>query len=309
LGVGARSSGLSQAQTSIVLDLLQKASPGIILEVSLVKTRGDRLPPERRTPTTTEGKRAFTSELEKMLLLGEIDIAVHSMKDLTSVLESGLVIGATPPREDPRDALLSGKKGETIDTLPRGARIGTSSLRRRAQLLRMRSDLNVVPLHGNVNTRLEKIGSDLDAIVLAVAGLKRMGEEGRISQVFSVDQMVPAAGQGIIALEMRKDDTRVSGIISRIDDENAVAESACERAFLARLGGDCYVPIGACARASGDKIEVTGVIATSDGREVVKKTLRSGSKETPSSLGTRLASALLRSGGDMILKEAASSSS
>jgi hydroxymethylbilane synthase len=296
---------LSQAQTRIVLDLLRKTSPEIILEVSLIKTRGDRLPPERRAARTIEGKRAFTGELEKMLLVGEIDIAVHSMKDLTSVLESGLVIGSTPPRGDPRDALLSGDKGDTIDTLARGARIGTGSLRRRAQLLRLRSDLIVVPLHGNVNTRIEKIGSDLDAIVLAVAGLKRMGEEGRISQVFSVDEMVPAVGQGIIAVEMRKDDTRVSRIISRIDDADAGAESECERAFLERLGGDCYVPAGACARISGDEIAVTGMIASPDGRDMLKKTLRSGRKAA-SSLGRRLADELLNSGGGKLLEGASS---
>jgi hydroxymethylbilane synthase len=306
LVVGARSSRLSQAQTRIVLDLLRKTSPGIILEVSLIKTRGDRLPPERRT-ATKEGKRAFTSELEKMLLGGKIDIAVHSMKDLTSVLESGLVVGATPPREDPRDALMSGNNGDTISTLAKGARIGTSSLRRRAQLLRLRSDLNVVLLHGNVNTRIEKIGSDLDAVVLAVAGLKRIGEEGRISQIFSVDEMVPAVGQGIIAVEMRKDDTRVSRIISRIDDDEAGAESVCERAFLERLGGDCYVPVGACSHASVDEIAVTGMIASPDGRDMVKKTLRSGRREA-SSLGRRLAVELLSNGGDMILKDGAASS-
>jgi hydroxymethylbilane synthase len=303
LVVGARSSRLSQAQTRIVVDLLRKTSPGIALDLSLVKTKGDRLPPEKRTSSTV-GKQAFTSELEKMLLKGEIDIAVHSMKDLTGVLESGLVIGATPPRGDPRDALLSGG-GETIRTLAKAARIGTSSLRRKAQLLRLREDLRVVPLHGNVNTRIEKIGSDLDAVVLAVAGLERIGEAGRISQVFSIDEMVPAVGQGIVAVEVRKDDAGVSRIVSRIDDDDAGAESACERAFLERLGGDCYVPIGACARASGVRIEVTGMIASPDGAAMVKNTLRSGRKEA-SSLGRRLAAELLGTGGEKILRGASS---
>jgi hydroxymethylbilane synthase len=297
--VGARSSNLSQAQTSIVVGLLKKSSPGMIVDLSLVKTRGDRLPPERRLPR--DGKRAFTGELENMLLKDEIDIAVHSMKDLPSELASGLTIGATPPRGDPRDALLS-KNGRTIEALPRGARIGTGSLRRKAQLLRMRADLDVVPLHGNVNTRIEKMTSGLDAVVLAVAGLKRIGEDRRISQVFSIDQMVPAVGQGIIAVEMKKRDTWVARILSKIDDDVARAESSCERAFAEHLGGDCYVPVGACARASKGSIQVVGVIASPDGKDFVKRSLRSPQAEA-SSLGRRLATELLEMGGKEILED------
>jgi hydroxymethylbilane synthase len=300
--VGARSSKLSQAQTSIVVNLLKQASPGMIVDLSLVKTQGDRLPPERRSPA--DGKRAFTGELENMLLKDEIDIAVHSMKDLPSKLASGLTIGATPPRGDPRDALLSNNR-RTIQTLPRGARIGTGSLRRRAQLLRLRGDLVVVPLHGNVNTRIEKMASGLDAVVLAVAGLERIGEERHISQIFSVDQMVPAVGQGIIAVEMKEKDTRVAGILSKIDNDLARAESSCERAFTERLGGDCYVPVGACARATKDSITITGLIASVDGKNTVKKSLHSSPTEA-SSLGIRLATELLEMGGEQILEENAS---
>ena len=299
--VGARSSKLSQAQTSIVVNLLKESSPGMIVDLALMKTRGDRLPPERRLPKG--GKRAFTGELENMLLKDEIDIAVHSMKDLPSELAGGLTIGATPPRGDPRDALLS-KSRMTIETLPRGAKVGTGSLRRKAQLLRLRRDLDVVPLHGNVDTRIEKMTSGLDAVILAVAGLYRIGEEKRISQIFSIDQMVPAVGQGIIAVEMKKRDTRVAKILSKIDDDLTRAESSCERAFTERLGGDCYVPVGGCARASRDSIQVVGLIASPDGKDFVKRSLRSTRAEA-SSLGRRLATELLDMGGKGILEEGA----
>ncbi len=270
------------------------------MDVSFVKTLGDRLPPERRA--SRDGKRAFTGELENMLLKDEVDIAVHSMKDLPSKLAGGLTIGATPPRGDPRDALLS-NHGHGIERLPRGARVGTGSLRRKAQLLRLRGDLKVVPLHGNVPTRIEKLASGLDAIVLALAGLERIGEEKRVSQIFSIDQMVPAVGQGIIAVEMKKRDTRVAKILSKIDNGLARAESNCERAFIERLGGDCYVPVGGCARASNDRIQVVGMIASTDGREIVKESLRSTPSEA-SSLGRLLATELLEAGGERILRTA-----
>jgi hydroxymethylbilane synthase len=300
--VGSRPSKLSQAQTTMVVKLLKQTSPGVIVDISLVKTRGDRLPPERRS--LTDGKRAFTGELEKMLLKNEIDIAVHSMKDLPSRLTSGLTIGATPPRGDPRDALLSNNR-RTIRTLPLGARVGTSSLRRKAQLLRAREDLEVVPLHGNVDTRITKMVSNLDAVVLAVAGLRRLGEEKRISQIFSINQMVPAVGQGMIAVQMKKKDTRMARILSKIDDSLARAESSCERAFIERLGGDCYVPVGGCARASTGSIRFVGLIATPDGKKIVKKSLRSIPAEA-ASLGRRLAGELLEMGGEKILRKSAS---
>ncbi len=168
-----------------------------------------------------------------MLLAGKIDIAIHSMKDLPSDQTEGLAIGATPPRSDPRDALVT-SGGGTIKTLPKSAKVGTSSLRRKAQLLKMRRDLEVVDLHGNVDTRLRKVleggAPDLDAIVLAVAGLERIGEGTRISQTFSIDEMVPAVGQGIIAVQMRRGDGDIAKVLSRIDDKVTGLESSCERA-------------------------------------------------------------------------------
>jgi hydroxymethylbilane synthase len=302
--IGARSSRLSQAQTATVSDLIRKRFGGrLALELITVKTLGDRLPPEARRRRGQAGaKGAFTGDIEALLLKGEIDVAVHSMKDLTSDLTQGLTIGATPPRSDPRDALIA-SGGKTIETLPKGAKVGTSSLRRKAQLLGMRRDLKVVELHGNVDTRLRSVvGSDrapairgLDAVVLAVAGLERLGESARITQTFSVDEMVPAVGQGIIAVQMRRDDRDMARVLSQIDDEATALESSCERAFAQRLGVDCYVPVGGCAKASGAKMTIVGMMANEDGTGMRRKAIGGDSSDAVS-LGTKLAEELLTRG-------------
>lgn len=302
LRVGARPSKLSQAQTSIVVDLLKKSSSELEIETVHVKTSGDRLPPERRG--SAGGKGAFTHDIEKLLLANEIDVAVHSMKDLPSTLADGLEIGATPRRSDPRDALLS-SDGRTVQTLERGARVGTGSLRRKAQLMKMRPDLEVLDIRGNIDTRIRKMASGFDAIVLAAAGLERIGEAGRISQIFSIEEMVPAVGQGVIAVEMRKKDAPVAKILSKIDDRAARIESSCERAFIERLGGDCDVPIGGCARVSGDSVTMVGLIASEDGRRVVKRSTASASDDAVN-LGRRVAESLLDAGGEKILGGVAS---
>ncbi|HEV2389580.1 MAG TPA: hydroxymethylbilane synthase [Nitrososphaerales archaeon] len=305
--VGARSSRLSQAQTAIVSDLLRgRFGDDLGLEFVHVKTRGDRAPPEKPSLGPAGAKGAFTGDIEKLLLDGKIDIAIHSMKDLTSEQTEGLVIGATPPRSDPRDALVAGN-GVTIKTLPTKAKVGTSSLRRKAHLLKMRRDLEVVELHGNVDTRLHKVfdggGRDLDAIVLAVAGLERIGEGARISQRFSIDQMVPAVGQGIIAVQMRRRDNDIAEVLSRVDDEATRIEWRCEQAFAQRLGADCNVPVGGCARVSGTKIRMGGMLAREDGTDFRKKRVAGPSGEAVD-LGTRLAEELLE--GAMKLGGAAS---
>ncbi len=300
--IGARSSRLSQAQTATVLDLITKRlGDSVKLEFVPVRTRGDRLPPDaKRNRTKAGAKGAFTGDIETLLLKGEIDIAIHSMKDLTSNPTKGLVIGATPPRSDPRDALISAGGG-AIETLPKGAKVGTSSLRRKAQLLDLRQDLEVVELHGNVDTRLRMVAGrkepegairGLDAIVLAVAGLERLGESSRISQKFSIDEMVPAVGQGIIAVQMRRGDKDMAKVVSQIDDEATSLESKCERAFAQRLGVDCYVPVGGCARASAGSIRIVGMVSKEDGTELRRKTLR-GDPAEAAALGRRLADDLL----------------
>jgi hydroxymethylbilane synthase len=300
--IGARSSRLSRAQTSIVSGLIKESfGDSIALHFVPVKTLGDRLPPAAKRGLGRAGEKgAFTGDLEALLIAGKIDVAIHSMKDLPSDPTDGLEIGATPPRSDPRDALVSGGGG-TIETFPRGARVGTSSLRRKAQLIKMRRDLEVVDLHGNVDTRLRRVmdgaARDLDAIVLAVAGLERLGEETRISQTFSIDEMVPALGQGTIAVQMRRGDTDVARVLAAIDDEATGLESACERAFAQRLGVDCNVPVGGCARVSGSRLTMVGMVAKEDGTDY-KRRSASAPTSRAASLGTRLAEELLEGQGE-----------
>jgi hydroxymethylbilane synthase len=295
--IGARSSRLSQAQTTIVSDLIKtRFGDRLALQFVPIKTLGDLAPPAgKRSLGRAGAKGAFTGDIETLLMDGKIDIAIHSMKDLTSDQTEGLVIGATPPRSDPRDALVT-SNGGTIRTLPKSARVGTSSLRRKAHLLKMRRDLEVVELHGNVDTRLRKVieggARDLDAIVLAVAGLERIGEAARISQRFSIDEMVPAVGQGIIAVQMRKDDRDIAKVLKKIDDEVTGLESRCERAFAQRLGADCNVPVGGCARVSGAKIRMVGMLANEDGSQFRQREVAGPSSEAVD-LGTRLAGELL----------------
>ncbi len=300
LRVGARGSRLSRAQTQLVVDMLTSRVPGLEVQVVPIKTAGDRLPPEKRG--AIDGKTAFTGDIETLLLEGEVDAAVHSMKDLSVELRDGLGIGATPPRGDPRDALVS-LNGEALRELPEGAKVGTSSLRRRAQILNLRRDLAVVDLHGNVETRLGKMRQlGLGAIVLAAAGLERISEAGRITQLLSLDEMIPAAGQAALAVEVRRDDSETSKIVGRIDDVAARRESSCERAFTKSVGGDCFVPVGACARLQGDSLTITGVIASPDGRQLIRKALHSSGSGDVESLGRRLGEEMLEMGGEGILR-------
>lgn len=290
--IGARSSRLSQAQTALVTGLLkERLGDAIALDLVQVKTLGDRAPPSARTRSGAKG--AFTGDIEDLLLKGKIDVAIHSMKDLTSEMTEGLAIGATPPRSDPRDALVTGGDS-TLRTLPKNARVGTSSLRRRAQLLKLRRDLRVVELHGNVDTRLRKVvdGGELDAVVLAAAGLERLGEGARVSQTFSIDEMVPAVGQGTIAIQIRKGDAEVAKVLSGIDDEATALESRCERSFARRLGVDCNVPVGGCASVSGQTIRMVGMVANEDGGDLRRKAV-TGGRDQADALGRALAEDLL----------------
>lgn len=295
--IGARSSRLSRAQTSTVSELIKRRfGDGLAIEFVPVRTLGDRLPPSAKRALGRAGEKgAFTGDLEALLLEGKIDVAVHSMKDLPSDPTEGLEIGATPPRSDPRDALVSGTGG-TIETLPRGAKVGTGSLRRRAQLMKMRRDLDVVELHGNVDTRLRRVAEgsagELDAVVLAVAGLERLGEGVKISQTFSIEEMVPALGQGTIAVQMRSGDGEIAKVLAGISDDATGLEAACERAFARRLGVDCNVPVGGCARVSGSKITMVGMVAKEDGTDYRRRSL-SGPRAKAASIGSRLADEFL----------------
>jgi hydroxymethylbilane synthase len=297
LVVGARGSRLSTAQTTIVTSLLSQLFPEITLDIVSVKTLGDRLPPGERG--SVDGKTAFTSDIESKLISGELDVAVHSMKDLPSEMDERLVIAATPARGDPRDALVS-NGGRTMSQLPCGAKVGTSSLRRKAQLLRLRDDLQVVDLHGNLETRLRKLAEGVDAVVLSAAGLERIGASNMITQYFATEEMVPAVGQAILAVQARRDDEEVAGVLSRIEDRKTRVEATCERAFLVRLGGDCTVPVAANAKLIGESLSVVGLIASEDGKETIKKAMN-GKPAEAEALGKDLAEEVLGAGGDRVL--------
>jgi hydroxymethylbilane synthase len=243
----------------------------------------------------------FVKEIEDALFRKEVDIAVHSMKDLPTELPDYLHLPIFPEREDPHDALIS-IDYRTLGGLPEGSSIGTSSLRRSAQLLHLRSDLDVVPLRGNVDTRLRKLESgNLQAIILAVAGLRRLGLSAKISQIFSSDELLPAIGQGALGLELRKDDEKVWELLRFLNHEPTEATIKAERAFLKELGGGCQAPIAAYGRLYGDGLILKGMVAELNGTRVVRDEVR-GKRGSPEDIGITLAGRLLSSGADQILE-------
>lgn len=295
--IGSRGSKLALWQANWVQRALQEHGHDARIEV--IKTTGDRITHVLLAKVGTKG--LFTKEIDEALIDGHIHLAVHSLKDLPTELPGGLALAAVPRREDPRDALVS-RNGARLDELPRGARVGTSSLRRTAQLLNRRPDLRIEPLRGNLDTRLRKLDEGaLDAIVLAAAGLKRMGWDARITQLFEPDVMCPAVGQGALAIEARAADSAAAAALVKLDDAVARAETAAERALLAALGGGCQVPIGALARAgSGGRVSLHAVVASPDGRGIVRA---SGESTNPAELSSQIAAELLREGARRILDE------
>lgn len=268
LKLGTRGSPLALFQANLVARLLQEAHPDLKVDIHTVRTSGDRI--QDRPLAEVGGKGLFTKEIERGLLDGDIDIAVHSMKDMETFLPEGLDIVAVLPREDPRDAFLS-RDGASLDDLPAGARIGTASVRRQAQILHRRPDLVVVPFRGNVETRLRKLGEgEADATLLAYAGLKRLEREDVITGVFDTDIMLPAAAQGAIGVEARLDDTAVLDLLAALDESETSICIAAERAVLAALDGSCRTPIGAFATlgAAGDTVSLQGLVARPDGSEL-----------------------------------------
>ncbi len=297
--LGTRSSSLALAQTKLVADLLKASHKDLEVVTVPVKTLGDLLPPEKLSGV--DGKTAFTGEIERQLLEGKIDAAVHSMKDLPTKLEDRLVLAATPKRGDARDALVS-KEGLRLKRMEVGARIGTSSVRRRAQLLSIRGDLEVVEMHGNVETRIRKMTEQgLDGVVLAAAGLQRTRLDSRISEIFGIGKIVPAPCQGILAVEARSDDEDAIDLISPINNSKARASSVCERAFAEELGGDCYVPLGAFATIQDSSLAVVGMVASPDGTTVVKLEDH-GPPSDAEAIGSRLAGRVAEAGGRVILQ-------
>lgn len=298
--IGTRSSKLALWQADYVADSLRREYPRLQVEKKLMTTKGDRI---LDAPLAKiGGKGLFTKELETAMLDGEIDIAVHSLKDMPTEVPDGLVISAVTRRLDAGDAFVSSRYG-SLGELPPGARVGTSSLRRRAQLLHVRPDLDIQDLRGNVNTRLGKLDEgQFDAIVLAVAGLKRLGFADRITEVLPKEILLPAVGQGALAIETRMDDVEVRKTISFLNDEDTVHCAKAERAFLARVEGGCQVPVGVYAWMAGKELTVEAVIASLDGNRLYRD-VRKGSCENAGDLGTALAESLLDAGGREILHE------
>ncbi|MEM3267875.1 MAG: hydroxymethylbilane synthase [Conexivisphaerales archaeon] len=299
--IGTRKSNLAIAQASIVANMLIKANSELEVELVKISTLGDKNALHGRLKQ--DMKIAFTKELEVALINGEIDAAVHSLKDLPSALQDGLIVASYPPRDDPRDVLVS-KNKVSLNMLPANARIGTSSIRRRVQLLQLRPDLQVVELHGNVDTRVNKMQSlGLDGIVLAAAGLNRLGMQEVISQVFDVGEMIPAAGQGILAVETNEKNSFLEQLRS-IDDSKSRTEALCERSFTAALGAGCNLPVAVNAKSYGAKLEIQAMIASQDGSKVIKAR-DSGSTSDPEGLGKKLAIDMLNRGAEFYLKEVA----
>lgn len=255
--VGSRKSELAVAQTKFVVEKLKQLYPEKEFKIVTMTTKGDKI--LNKTLSKVGGKGLFVKEIEEALLSSKIDLAVHSLKDMPYELPPGLVISAVTKREDPRDVLIS-KYKESFFDLNDGAKVGTSSLRRAAQIKGMRSDINIVPIRGNVNTRIRKMHElNLDAIVLAAAGIKRLNMEDIISYYFPCDVMIPAVGQGALAIEMREGDKLIS-IVKKINCKDTQTATTAERSFMRELGGSCKVPIGAYGKVFGDKLELWGMV-------------------------------------------------
>ncbi|TJY41457.1 hydroxymethylbilane synthase [Cohnella pontilimi] len=302
--VGTRQSALALTQTGQTVDSLQAiceaAGLPYTFELKPIVTRGDRILDV--TLSKVGGKGLFVKEIEQALLDGDIDMAVHSMKDMPFELPDGLVLGAVPKREDPRDCLISRTAG-SVDELPHGARVGTSSLRRSAQLQAARPDLHIESIRGNIDTRLRKLEEEgFDAILLAAAGLHRMGWKDRITSYLPSALCLPAVGQGALAVECRADDEEVLELLARFNDEHTARTVAAERRLLGLLNGGCQVPIGAYAETTdGAEIVLTGMVASPDGKRLLKET---ASGTDPERVGEIVAQALLARGADTILAEA-----
>jgi hydroxymethylbilane synthase len=272
----------------------------VAVETAVIKTKGDIL---QDVPlANVGGKGLFVKEIEDALLRDEVDIAVHSMKDVPMELPDGLEIGVMSEREDPRDVLIS-KDQRRLEEMPVGARIGTGSLRRGFQLLHLFPDIELVPIRGNLDTRIRKIQTDgLDGIIVAAAGIKRMGWADRITQVIPVEIMLPAVGQGALGIELRKNDNVVRRAISFLDHPRTRVEVSAERAFLRKLGGGCQLPVAAYGVKKEDNLTVTGLLGSLDGRELIKDEVR-GPSEDAEVLGTSLAERILSKGGQAIMDE------
>jgi hydroxymethylbilane synthase len=299
LRIGTRGSKLALAQSTWVKGRIEAVYPDVTVTLTRIKTKGDKI---LDSPLSRiGGKGLFVKEIEDALLRGEVDLAVHSMKDVPADLPGDLELSAYPEREDPRDALVSTHARSLLD-LPGGSAVGTGSLRRSAQLLHARPDIRIVPLRGNVDTRLRKLAAgDFQAIILAVAGLKRLGLSSAISHVLPPEQVLPAIGQGALGLETRKEDHTTRNFIHFLNHEETETTVRAERAFLKTLGGGCQVPIACHARLVDGDIVLDGMVAELDGSLLVRDQMR-GAKARSEKLGVSLAERLLSKGAGRILE-------
>ena len=297
LRLGTRGSRLALAQATSVADGL--AVLGVETEVVVIRTSGDRL--AQVALADIGGKALFVKEIEEALIEHRIDVGVHSLKDVPGIVPPGLCLAAFPRRVDPRDSLVTRDKGSLRD-VSHGATVGTSSLRRRILLLSSRPDLRVEPIRGNVETRLSKLASGAyDALVLAQAGLDRLGLQPAHAIALPVDEFVPAVGQGILGIEMREDATEARELVSRLDDVRTRIEALAERAFLGRLGAGCHTPVAGHAHLDGEALTVTGLVASLDGSTVLRSSI-GGLPSSAESLGEKLAEELLARGAGALLE-------
>jgi len=300
LNIGTRGSQLALFQANWVKDQLSRTYPDLNVRLVKIKTTGDKI--QDAPLAKIGGKGLFVKEIEEALLQKRIDLAVHSIKDVPTEFPEGLHLSVITRREDPRDVLIS-KDGRTLRELAQKAKVGTSSLRRQAQLLHFRDDLELIPLRGNLDTRLKKLKTtNLDAIVLALAGVKRLGLEGMITEIISTEVSLPAIGQGALGIETRRDDREVEGRIGFLNDRESSIAVTSERAFLKKLEGGCQVPIAAYARTVGNALHIDGLVGTIDGKRLIRHH-REGSIDGAEFLGIELADLLLSQGAKEVLDE------
>jgi hydroxymethylbilane synthase len=300
LRIGTRGSALALWQAEWVRSQLKAARPGLTVELVTIKTQGDKI---LDVPLAkVGGKGLFVKEIEEALLEGRVDVAVHSMKDMPADLPAGLHVAAMPRREDPRDVLIM-REGRGLADLPSGARVGTSSLRRAAQLLHLRADLKTETLRGNLDTRLRKLETHgFHAVILAAAGIKRMGLSHLITQYLEPELMLPAVGQGALGIETRTEDRPTNELVTQLAHQPTMAAVRAERAFLRRLQGGCQVPIGGHATLDGERLALTGMVADLQGRQVIRRALQ-GDAGKAEEIGESLAEVVLSAGGAEILAE------
>jgi len=298
--IGTRGSALALAQTSWIREQILRHFPDAGVELKIIRTSADKDTTSSLRSASTVG--VFVKELEQALLDREIDIAVHSMKDVPTQIGAGLRIAAIPEREDARDALIA-HQVKSITDLPNGARVGTGSIRRQAQLLALRPDLQIMDIRGNVDTRLKKLQEGMyDAIILACAGLRRLGLQDQISLPLNYDQMLPAPGQGALAVEIRSGDSRIDAIANALNHHPTAVAVMVERAILQRMGGGCNVPVATYARLQENIIEVDALVASPDGKRVVRDSMRDNLNKADEAAAA-LADRILVRGGQPILDE------